>query len=131
MRIVVINPNTTAAMTETIGRAAAAAATPGTEVVAGTPRMGPVSIESHYDEALAVPEGTAPLSFDAAQHLVTAAAGDPPAGRRRSRPPSAGLSLRGPVVGIAEAAMRTAAFLGRSYSVVRLPRQPPTIPRER
>jgi hypothetical protein len=44
-------------------------------------------------EALAVPQGTAPLSFDAAQHLVTAAAGDTPRGRG-SRPGSAGSSLR-------------------------------------
>jgi hypothetical protein len=55
----------------------------------GDPELGALA-----HEALAVPEGTAPLSFDAAQHLVTAAAGDPPAGVRRSRPPSAGLSLR-------------------------------------
>jgi hypothetical protein len=45
-------------------------------------------------EALAVPEGTAPLSFDAAQHLVTAAAGDSPPGGRRTRPASGGSSLR-------------------------------------
>ena len=55
MRILVINPNTTAAMTATIEACAAAAASPGTTVTAVTPTMGPVSIESHYDEALAVP----------------------------------------------------------------------------
>ena len=37
MRILVVNPNTTVAMTETIGRAARAAATPGTEIVAVNP----------------------------------------------------------------------------------------------
>jgi hypothetical protein len=55
----------------------------------GDPELGALA-----HEALAVPEGTAPLSFDAAQHLVTAAAGDPAAGGRRSRPATAGLSLR-------------------------------------
>ena len=42
MRILVINPNTTVAMTEQIGRAACAAATPGTEIVAVNPPDGPV-----------------------------------------------------------------------------------------
>ncbi|MFT2622188.1 aspartate/glutamate racemase family protein, partial [Escherichia coli] len=30
-------------------------AAPGTEITGVSPRMGPASIESHYDEALAVP----------------------------------------------------------------------------
>jgi hypothetical protein len=38
----------------------------------GDPELGALA-----HEALAVPEGTAPLSFDAAQHLVSAAAGEP------------------------------------------------------
>ena len=47
-------------------------------------------------EALAVPEATAPLSFDAAQHLVTAATGDAPGAVRRGshRPAPSGTSLR-------------------------------------
>ena len=55
MRLLVINPNTTASMTEKIGIAARRAATPGTEIVATNPPQGPVSIEGYYDEALAVP----------------------------------------------------------------------------
>ena len=55
MRILVVNPNTTAAMTEKIGRAASAAAAPGTEIVAVNPSDGPTSIEGYYDEALSVP----------------------------------------------------------------------------
>jgi hypothetical protein len=54
----------------------------------GDPELGALA-----HEALAVPQGTAPLSFDAAQHLVTAAAGDPPRGRG-SRSASGGSSLR-------------------------------------
>ncbi len=54
VRIKVINPNTTASMTRKIGRAACAAAAPGTEIVTGSPAGGPVSIEDHYDEAYAV-----------------------------------------------------------------------------
>ena len=49
----VINPNTTASMTDTIREAAQAVAGPDTRIVATNPSMGPVSIESHYDEALA------------------------------------------------------------------------------
>lgn len=47
----------------------------GTRILAldrGDPELGALA-----HEALAVPDGTAPLSFDAAQHLVSAAAGEP------------------------------------------------------
>ncbi|HSA82748.1 MAG TPA: aspartate/glutamate racemase family protein, partial [Geminicoccaceae bacterium] len=54
MRIKVINPNTTPSMTGTIAAAARAVAAPGTEIVAVTSPTGPVSIESHYDEAISV-----------------------------------------------------------------------------
>jgi hypothetical protein len=56
----------------------------------GDPELGALA-----HEALAVPAGTAPLSFDAAQHLVTAAAGDSSPGGRRTRPVPGGSSLRG------------------------------------
>jgi allantoin racemase len=55
MRILVVNPNTTASMTETIEAAARFAAAAGTAVEAVTSSMGPASIEGYYDEALAVP----------------------------------------------------------------------------
>ncbi|HYD68518.1 aspartate/glutamate racemase family protein, partial [Azospirillum sp.] len=55
MRILVVNPNTTASMTARIGAAARAVAAPGTEVEAVNPAMGPASIEGYYDEAFAVP----------------------------------------------------------------------------
>ena len=48
MRILVINPNTTVAMTEQIGRAARAAAASGTAIIAVNPMDGPVSIEHYY-----------------------------------------------------------------------------------
>jgi len=55
MQIRIVNPNTTWSMTRLIGAAAASVAGPGTVVEAVSPAMGPASIESHYDEALAVP----------------------------------------------------------------------------
>jgi allantoin racemase len=54
LRIKVINPNTTAAMTEAIGAAARSAAAPGSEIIAATSACGPASIEGHYDEAVSV-----------------------------------------------------------------------------
>jgi hypothetical protein len=55
---------------------------------------GDPELDALAHEALAVPEGTAPLSFDAAQHLVSAAAGESSPAGRRGRPASGGSSLR-------------------------------------
>ena len=114
MRIRVINPNTTASMTDLIGACARGVAGPGVEVDAVTSTMGPASIESHYDEALAVPGILAEIARGDAEGVdgyVLACFGDPGLEAAREL-------ARGPVVGIAEAAMRTAAYLGRSFSVV-------------
>ncbi|KZM75176.1 aspartate/glutamate racemase family protein [Nocardia terpenica] len=114
MRIRVINPNTTAAMTAVIGRCARAVAAPGTVVEAVTSPMGPASIESHYDEALAVPGLLAEIARGEAEGVdgyVIACFGDPGLSAAREL-------ARGPVLGIAEAAMRTATHLGRGFSVV-------------
>lgn len=114
MLIRVINPNTTASMTAAIGRAASLLSGPGVTVEAVTPGSGPASIESHYDEALAVPGVLDEIiAGDAAgaDGYVIACFGDPGLLAAREL-------ARGPVVGIAEAAMRTATYLGRSFSVV-------------
>ncbi|WP_144763222.1 aspartate/glutamate racemase family protein [Curtobacterium sp. 9128] len=114
MRIRVVNPNTTAAMTRTIGAAAAAVAAPGTIVEAVHPRMGPASIESHYEEALAVPgvlEQVAIGEADGVDAYVVACFGDP--GLDAARELAAG-----PVIGIAEAGFHAAAMLGRRFGVV-------------
>src|SRR5713226_5229665 len=55
MRILIVNPNTTAVMTEKIGRAGRAAAAPGTEIIVVNPPDGPVSVEGYYDAAFSVP----------------------------------------------------------------------------
>jgi allantoin racemase len=49
MRILIVNPNTTASMTQKIGAAARRVASPGTEIVAVNPQHGPASIEGYYD----------------------------------------------------------------------------------
>ncbi|GLY33337.1 aspartate/glutamate racemase family protein [Kineosporia sp. NBRC 101731] len=107
----VVNPNTTVSMTGLIGRAARAAASPGTVVEAVNPATGPVSIESHYDEALAVPGLLTEIARGEADGYVVACFGDPGLDAAREL-------AQGPVIGIAEAAMHAASFLGRGFSVV-------------
>ena len=112
--IQVINPNTSRAMTDGIARTAREVAGPGTEVRAVTSAMGPASIESHYDEALAVPGVLAAVRDGeraGADGHVIACFGDPGLAAAREL-------ADGPVVGIAEAAMHLATLLGRSFSVV-------------
>jgi allantoin racemase len=114
LRIKVINPNTTVAMTETIAAAARAVASPGTEIVAATSASGPVSIEGHYDEAMAVIgliEQVRAGEADGCDAYVIACFGDP--GLLAARELAAG-----PVIGIAEAAMRAASFVATGFSVV-------------
>ena len=112
MRIKVINANTSVAMTTLIGDCARAGSSPGTTVVTVCPSMGPESIESHYDEALAVPGVLEAIRHsEPADAYVIACFGDPGLDAAREIAP-------GPVVGIAEAAMRTATYVARSFSVV-------------
>ena len=53
MRILVVNVNTTESITEAIGKQAQAAASPGTEIVALTPRLGAESVEGNFESHLA------------------------------------------------------------------------------
>jgi allantoin racemase len=55
VRLLLINPNTTASMTAAIEATAAAAAGPDTVVEAVNPAVGPASIENHDDERRCVP----------------------------------------------------------------------------
>ena len=114
MRIKVINPNSTAAMTAVIAAAARAAASPSTEIVAATSPSGPASIEGHYDEAVSVIgllEEIRAGERDGCDGYVVACFGDP--GLLAARE-----AARGPVLGIAEAAMHAASFLSTGFSVV-------------
>ena len=113
MRILVVNPNTTAAMTASIAATARRAAGPGTEIVGLTAGFGVDGIDSAYESllsAVAVMDRvtTHPDPFDA---VVTAGFGEH--GRE-------GLMelLDVPVVDVAEASAHVAMMLGRSYTVV-------------
>lgn len=52
MRLLIVNPNTSDAMTAAIQEAAQTAAGRGTEVQSVRSRVGPRSVEGHLDEAL-------------------------------------------------------------------------------
>ncbi|MGF7008843.1 aspartate/glutamate racemase family protein [Aminobacter sp. BE322] len=112
MQIKLINPNTTASMTELMGEAARAVAAPGSEILLATSRSGAASIEGHYDEALSV-LGILDqiLEGDPADAYVIGCFGDP--GLLAAREATAS-----PVLGIAEAAMHAATFVATGFSVV-------------
>jgi allantoin racemase len=112
MKLLVINPNTTEAMTATIGAAAKAVAAPGTEIRAVTSAAGPASIEGFYDEAFAVPGVIAALrdapDIDAA---VIACFDDTGLDAARSFAVC-------PVVGICEAGLIVAGQVSKRIGVV-------------
>ncbi|MFZ5705802.1 MAG: aspartate/glutamate racemase family protein [Pseudomonadota bacterium] len=113
MKILVINPNTTAAMTESIGAIAKKYAAPGTEITVCSPEWGPRSIEGHFEEqiaALATIE-TVVRYRDDFDGFVIACYGDPGVNACREVTDK-------PVLGIAEASMHTACLLGHKFSVV-------------
>ncbi|MFE2188846.1 aspartate/glutamate racemase family protein [Streptomyces sp. NPDC059455] len=113
MRILVLNPNTTASMTASIRAIAEASASPGTEIVATEPLWGPESIEGHFEgylSAAAVLDRLATYDepFDA---LVMAGFGEP--GREGAQE-----LLDVPVLDITESAAQLAMMLGHAYGVV-------------
>ena len=114
MHIRLINPNTTAAMTAKIGAAAERVAAAGTRISATNPEAGPVSIESHFDEAISAVGVLDEIRRGDAQAVdayVIACFGDP--GLLAARELSAA-----PVIGIAEAAFHFAALISTRFSVV-------------
>lgn len=113
MKLKAINPNTTQAMTENIGRVADRYTADSTEVVAVSPTRGPESIESYYDDYLAVPGLLEEILNDETEEFdafIVACWGDPGIEACRE------VTDR-PVVGIAEASMYVANMLGARFSV--------------
>lgn len=113
MKILVVNVNTTTAITDAIAQHARAAASPGTEIVGLTPHFGAESVEGNFESylaAIAVMQRV--LSYDQPYDAVIQA-GYGEHGRE-------GLQelLNVPVVDITEAAASVAMLLGHRYSVV-------------
>jgi Asp/Glu/hydantoin racemase len=113
MKILLLNPNTTAAVTDLLYDAGGKVTSPGTELVAATAQRGVPYIatraEAQIGGAIALEMlAEAGPGIDAA---VIAAFGDPGLFGAREL-------FAFPVVGLAEAAMLTACMLGRRFSIV-------------
>ena len=120
MNIVVIKPNTTAAMTTRIAATAKAVAQPGTNIIAIQPSAGPASIEGYAHEGMAVPhmlralfaaQKNHPANAGGVADYVIACFDD-------TGPDAARCILNAPVVGIGEAACHMASLLAARFSVV-------------
>jgi allantoin racemase len=112
MRLLVVNPNTTASMTAKIGAAARAAAAAGTEILAVNPAAGPPSIEGYYDEVFAIPGLIATMQdAGAVDATIIACFDDTGLDAARSFSPT-------PVIGIGEAAFHLGSLIAGKFSVV-------------
>ncbi len=123
MRILVINPNTTAAMTSDIEAQARRYAQPDSEIEAISPRWGPASIEGHLEDELAAVATLEAVAERASDYdgVIIACYGDPGLYAAREVSPV-------PVVGIAEASMLMACMVAHRFSVVTvLPRIKPLV----
>ena len=116
MNIVVINPNTTAAMTARINTTAQNVAGPGTRIITIEPNAGPASIEGYADEAMAVP----PMleAMYAVQTGTLQTAGYVIACFDDTGLDAARCVLDAPVVGIGEAACHMASLIAARFSVI-------------
>lgn len=113
MRILLLNPNTTEAITQRLLAAAQAVAAPGTEIVPLTAPRGVPYIASRAEAQIG---GAIALEMLAEQHdkvdaAIIAAFGDPGLMGAREL-------FDIPVVGMAEAAMLTACMLGKRFAIV-------------
>ncbi|MDV8001483.1 aspartate/glutamate racemase family protein [Rhodococcus sp. IEGM 1408] len=113
MRLLVVNVNTTEAMTAEIDRAARLAASPGTEIVALTPDFGPASVEGNYESLVAgVAMCERVARYDQPYDgVVLAGYGDH--GREALQE-----ICSVPVIDITEASAMTAMLLGHRFGVV-------------
>lgn len=113
MRIMVINPNTSESMTDHVRRELEKIKRPDTELTVTNPEHGPVSIESAYDEALAIPptlELVRQANEDGYDAVILACFSDP--GLDAAKEIS-----EIPVIGIEESTMHIASMLGHKFAV--------------
>lgn len=111
--MLLLNPNTTEALTDRMLRVAEAAAAPGARIEAATAPRGVPYISTRAEAQIA---GAVALEMlaekrDSVDGVIMAAFGDP--GLRAARE-----MLTVPIVGMAEAAMLTACMLGRRFAIV-------------
>jgi allantoin racemase len=114
MRILIVNPNTTASMTATVADSAARVANSDTQIHAVTSSMGPVSIEGYYDEVFAVPGLLVELAKGekaGADAAIIACFDDTGLDAARAL-------ANIPVIGICEAAVSATAFIAQRFTIV-------------
>ena len=112
MKLLLVNPNTTASMTARMRDAARAVAAAGTDVVAVTAGYGPESIEGYYDEAFSVPPMLdAVKAHPDAAGVVVGCFDDTGVDAARC-------ITSAPVIGICQAAMQVASIVSGSFTVV-------------
>ena len=114
MHIKIINPTTTESFTRKNYEAGCMVAAAGTDVISTAVESGPVSIEGHYDEAasvIGILEEIHKGEREGIDGYVIACFGDPGVLAARE-------AARGPVIGIAEAAMHVASIVATGFSVV-------------
>lgn len=113
MRILLLNPNTSPAITALLEQAARPVAAAGTEIVGMTAARGVPYIASRAEAALGAVAVLELLAEHHAQYdaAIIAAFGDPGLGAARELFPI-------PVVGLAEAGMLTACMLGAQFGIV-------------
>ena len=112
-RIVLVNPNTTEALTTLMVEIAREHAPSSVQIEGMTAPFGTplITCDAELDEASSAVLALAPRLAQNADAVIISAFGDPGAGNLASMLPL-------PVVGIAEAAMRAAAHGGRRFAVV-------------
>ena len=113
----IVNPNTATAMTEAIVAAARRVASPGTTLLGGTPASGVSAVESNVDEvwgSVGVLEQVHCGERLGVHGYLVACFGDTGVAAAKEL-------AAGPVVGMTEAALLTAALIATRFTVVTMP----------
>ena len=110
MKILIINPNTSAEMNQTIDKAAKKAAAPQTEIVTVSPPDGPVFIRNAYDSLLQAPKvlKIVETEKDRYDYFIIACGFDPGLDACRV--------VTKNVIGIGEASILTACSVAKRFS---------------
>jgi allantoin racemase len=115
--IMIVNPNTSVAMTDAIVAAARKVAAPGTRILGSTSARGVESVETNADEvwgAFGVLEQVRAGEDGGMSGYVIACFGDTGLAAAKE-------TARGPAVGMTEAALLTAAVVAARFSIITLP----------
>lgn len=118
MRLLLANPNTTEAVTDTIAAAARAAAAPGTEIVAATARFGARVIGTRSEMAIAEHAALDLLARESPGCDAAIIGASIDSGLRAARE-----MLAMPVLGLTESALHVACLTGGRFGTVTLSRR--------